>query len=85
MPQEASGWRGRGAPRKQVPDKVLEMLRHTDRTGEVGVIDARDDSDEEVRQVLAYLRAGARHMGRKVRIQHDEENRVVRFQLAPRD
>jgi hypothetical protein len=79
-----SGWRGRGAPRKHVPNKVLDMLRHTDTTDEVGVIDIRGDSDADVAEMKSYLRAGARQMGRTLRLQHDEENDQIRFQLAPR-
>ena len=82
-PKEQSGWRGRGAPRKQVPQKVLDMLRHTD-TGEVGIIDTRNDSAAEIREVMALLRAGARHMARNLRLQRDEDNHQIRFELAPR-
>jgi len=83
-PKEQSGWRGRGAPRKKVPDDILRVLRHTETTGDVGIIDVRDDTDADIREAKLALRAGARHMGRILRLQHDEEAHQIRFQLAPR-
>lgn len=82
-PKDESGWRGRGAPRRDVPPKVLDMLRRTDETGQVGVIDTREDTDAEVEEMKSYLRRGARRLGRTLRLQHDEENHTIMFELAP--
>lgn len=82
-PKTESGWRGRGAPRREVPQKVLDMLQRTDATGQVGVINTADDTAEEVAEMVSYLRRGARRLGRTLRLQHDEEDNVIRFELAP--
>lgn len=82
-PMETSGWRGRGAPRRNVPEQILELLRRLARTDEVGIIDTRGDSDTEIAAVKAYLRAGGRQIGRRVLIQHDEDENRIRFRLAP--
>lgn len=81
VPLEQSGWRGRGAPRKEVPPQTLDMLRRTT-GGEVGVIDTRGDTDAEIREVIAELRAGARQLHRRVKIQHDADHDRIRFQLG---
>lgn len=80
VPKDESGWRSRGAPRRQVPPQIIDMLKHTGRTGEVGVIHTDGDTEEEVKEVLAALRAGGRQLGRRVRIQQDEQ--LIRFQLG---
>ena len=41
-----SGWRGPGAPRKQVPDHIVKMLEYARDSGQVGVIDVRGDPEE---------------------------------------
>lgn len=81
VPLEQSGWRGRGAPRKKVPTETLERLRRTERD-EVGIIDTRGGTDAQVREVMAELRAGARQLGRRIRIQHDPEAFRIRFKLG---
>lgn len=84
LPKAESGWRGRGAPPREVPDTILQMLRHTEKTGEVGVIDTTGDTEEEIKDAISALRSGARQMGRRALTQRDKAKNVIRFQLAPR-
>lgn len=79
---EESGWRGRGAPRRTVPQDVLDLLTRTLNSGEVGILDTRGSADSEIREALADLRAGARQLHRNIRIQHDADNSRIRFQLG---
>lgn len=79
---EESGWRGRGAPRRKVPQDVLDLLTRTIDGREVGVLDTRGSDDSEIREALADLRAGARQLRRNIRIQQDADNHRIRFQLG---
>lgn len=79
---EESGWRGRGAPRRVVPPHIVSMLQRAAASGEVGVISADGDSEEDVKAVLGALRAGARHINRRIRIQRDEAQHEIRFRLG---
>lgn len=79
---EESGWRGRGAPRREVPPHIVQMLTHAAKSGEVGVISADGDSEEDVKAVLGALRAGARHINRRIRIQRDDTGHCIRFRLG---
>lgn len=83
VPKAESGWRGRGAPPVQVPDEVLDLLRRTDGTGEVGVVDTTGDSTDEVKELLRMLRLGAKRLQRRINIQRDPGQRAIRFQLSP--
>lgn len=83
IPKKESGWRARGAPPRPVPEQILEMLRRAG-NGEVGVLDTSNDSDDDIADVMAALRAGGRHLGRRVRIQEDREAGKLRFELAPK-
>ena len=76
-----SGWRGPGAPRKQVPDHIVQMLEYARRTGQVGKLDIAGDTDEDVREAINALRAGARHMDRKINIQRDRQKEEIRFRF----
>jgi hypothetical protein len=77
-----SGWRGPGAPRKQVPEPIVKMLEHARDTGKVGVIDIEGDSTEDVTEAINTLRAGARHMGRRINIQRDRQTCQIRFRIG---
>lgn len=77
-----SGWRGPGAPRKQVPDHIVEMLKYARDSGQVGVIDVRGDSEEDVGEAINALRAGARHMRHRINIQRDKQQQQIRFRIG---
>lgn len=79
---EESGWRGRGAPRREVPDHILEVLRRARTTGEVGVIDTSGDTPEAISEAQRILRAGGRQLGSRVRIQVDPEHDQIRFRVG---
>lgn len=83
-PKAQSGWRGRGAPSREVPANILDVLRHTEDSGEVGVIDTTDVTPQEIIELLAVLRAGGRKLGTRTRLQRDEDKHEIRFMLAPR-
>lgn len=79
---DASGWRGRGAPRRKVPETVLVALRRARDTGKVGILNVEGESDKDIRDAISALRAGGRQIQRKVKIQHDETEGVVRFRVG---
>lgn len=82
LPPENSGWRGPGAPRKQVPEHIVKMLDYAHRSGQIGVIDIRGDSESDVTEAVNALRAGARHMRRKINIQRDRQLHQIRFRIG---
>lgn len=77
-----SGWRGPGAPRKQVPEHIVKMLAYARDTGQVGVIDIRGDSPSDVSEVVNALRAGARHIRHRINIQRDRTRAEIRFRIG---
>ena len=81
-PAEEAGWRGRGAPRKHVPDNILQVLQHARDTGEVGIVTVQDETEDEIKDLQRVLVAGDRHIGRRVRVQYDRAESVVRFRVG---
>ena len=79
---EASGWRGRGAPRRKVGEKVLVALRKARDTGKVGILKVHGESDKDIRDAISELRAGGREIGRKVAVQYDGDDDVIRFKVG---
>lgn len=77
-----SGWRGPGAPRKQIPEPVVKMLEHARDSGEVGLIDIRGENAESIAEVVRTLRRGARHMKRAINIQRDRQTHQIRFRIG---
>lgn len=82
LPPAQSGWRGPGAPRKQVPPHIVQMLEYARDSGQVGRIDVRGDSDEDVTEAINALRAGARHMKHRIQIQRDRQMHEIRFRIG---
>lgn len=82
LPPENSGWRGPGAPRKNVPPHIVEMLEFARTSGKVGRIDVTDDPEEDVTKAINVLRAGARHMQHRIKIQHDRTRCEIRFRIG---
>lgn len=81
-PPETSGWRGRGAPRRKVPETVLVALRRARDTGTVGILNVSGESGEDIKDAISALRAGGRELGRKVNVQYDDQDDVVRFKVG---
>jgi 1,4-dihydroxy-2-naphthoyl-CoA synthase len=79
---EVSGWRGRGAPRRKVPETVLAALRRARDTGKVGILNVQGDSDKDIKDAISALRAGGRDLGRKVSVQYDDSDGVIRFRVG---
>lgn len=82
LPPAESGWRGPGAPRKEVPPHIVEMLRFARDSGQVGRIDVTGDTAEDVSEAINALRAGARHMGHRIQIQRDKQKQEIRFRIG---
>ncbi len=82
LPPEQSGWRGPGAPRKQVPDHIVKMLEYARDSSQVGIIDVTGDTNADVAEAVNALRAGARHMGHKINIQCDRQRAQIRFRIG---
>lgn len=82
QPREKSRWRGPGAPRRYVPPHIVEMLKYARDTEQVGVIDIGNDSDADINEAVNALRAGARHMGHRINIQRDRQQREIRFRIG---
>jgi hypothetical protein len=82
LPPAQSGWRGPGAPRKEVPEHIVKMLAYARDSGQVGVIDIRGDSAADVAEAVNALRAGARHMRHRINIQRDRQKEEIRFRIG---
>lgn len=82
LPPDKSGWRGPGAPRKEVPPHIVEMLEFARDSGQVGRIDITGDPEEDVAEACNALRAGARHMRHRIQIQRDRQKRELRFRIG---
>lgn len=82
LPPEKSGWRGPGAPRKQVPEHIVKMLEYARDTGQVGRIDIKGDPEDDVTEAVNALRAGARHMRHRINIQRDRQRSEIRFKIG---
>lgn len=82
LPPEKSGWRGPGAPRKRVPPHIVQMLEYARSTGQVGRIDITGDPEEDVKEAINALRAGARHMRHRINIQRDRQANEIRFRIG---
>jgi hypothetical protein len=75
-------WAPRGRKPKPVPQDVLMRLSMTHATGEVWVVTlGPDDGPDEVAELVALLRAGARQLGGRLRAQKDLEAGEIRFEL----
>jgi hypothetical protein len=73
-------WRGRGRPRREVPDQVKDMADSTYRTGNVGVVHVEADEEEELRELVGYLNSYAGSLGRRMRVQREDD--TVRFEMV---
>ncbi len=79
---EQSGWRGRGAPRRRVSDDVLTVLKRAAESGKDGVLTVEDETPAQVQEAMAELRAGARQLGLRIRIQTDDEGETIRIRIG---
>lgn len=75
-------WRGRGAPRKQVPDQVKQLADATYRSGKVGNVVVGSDEEEEAKELAGLLTSYANSLGRRMRIQREDD--VMRFEMVDR-
>lgn len=77
---KAVSWRGRGHPRREIPQPVKDMADGTLNTGRVGVVRYGEEDIEDVRELKRLLRSYAKGLGLRMRIQDGEG--VLRFELA---
>lgn len=84
LPPAESGWRGPGAPRKEVPPHIVEMLAYARDSGQVGRIDVTGDPEEDVAEAVNALRTGARHIKHRIQIQRDKQKQEIRFRIGER-
>jgi hypothetical protein len=75
-------WRGRGAPRKDVPDEVKRLADATYRTGKVGTVVICADEEEEAKELVGYLNSYANSLDRRMRIQRQDD--TILFELVDR-
>lgn len=73
-------WRGRGRPRREVPDQVAQMADATYRTGNVGVVTITADEEDELRELVGYLNSYAGSLGHRMRVQREDD--TVRFEMV---
>jgi hypothetical protein len=73
-------WRGRGAPRKQVPDEIKELANATYRSGKVGTVVVAPDEEDDAKELAGLLTSYANSLGRKMRIQRQDD--VMLFELV---
>lgn len=73
-------WRGRGRPARVVPPIVKHEADRTYKTGQVGIIHVAADEEEELKELLGYLNSYATSLGRRMRVQRDDD--VVRFEMV---
>lgn len=60
----------------------MALLAATYRTGNVGCISLTDDDldESQIKELINQLRAGARHQGRRLRLQSDDH--AIRFEMV---
>ena len=83
----AVGWRPRGRPPTEVPPEIIELLqssyvppRFRGDPPKVDIIAEPEDTEEEIRQMMTLLRAGARRLGKHLAMQRHD--RTIKFYLA---
>lgn len=79
---KAEVWRGRGKPRRTIPDEVRTIADATYKTGNVARVEIGPGEADDAAELVTLLRAYARHLGRRVRIQR--EGSILRFELVDR-
>lgn len=77
---KAEVWRGRGHPRRQIPEEVRAMADRTYRTGHVGRVSLGPNDQDDATELIRLLRSYAKSHGRRVRIQRDETE--LRFEMV---
>ncbi len=77
---KAVNWRGRGHPRRDIPDTVKAMADSTLNTDKVAVVRYDETDLDDIKELKRLLRSYAKSLGVRVRIQDDEG--VLRFELA---
>lgn len=77
---KAEVWRGRGHPRRHVPQEVRDMADRTYRSGKVGRVTVNPAEEEEAAELIRLLKSYAKSLGRRMRIQRDDDE--LRFELV---
>lgn len=79
---KADVWRGRGKPRREIPENVRDIANSTYKTGNVATVEIGPGEDDDATELIKMLRAYARHLGRRIRIQRS--GNTLRFELVDR-
>lgn len=75
-------WRGRGAPRKQVPAEIKQAADATYRTGQCGHVTVEEGEEVEAKELIGLLTSYANSLGRRMRVQRQDD--VIRFEMVDR-
>lgn len=73
-------WRGRGAPRKQVPDEIKDLAESTYKTGKVGHVVVAEDEEDDAKELVGLLTSYANGKNKRMRIQREEN--VLKFEMV---
>lgn len=73
-------WRGRGAPRKQVPDQIKRAADATYKTGNVGNVTILEGEEEEAKELVGLLTSYANSIGKRMRVQRQDD--TIRFEMV---
>lgn len=74
-------WRGRGAPRRQVPPEIAQLAEDTYRTGQCGTATIVTEEDEaDARELVNLLTSYARSRGKRLNTQREDEE--LRFEMV---
>jgi hypothetical protein len=82
---EARQWRGRGAPRVDVPQKIKDLLEETYRQGTVRREPVDEHEGEALGVFIRLIRAHARHRGLRAHhqlVREEDGQLYVQFRMA---
>jgi pantothenate kinase len=82
--ERASVWRGRGAPRREIPEQIRTLVDATYRSKKAARIDdiTTDADREEARQIISLARSYAQSKGRRLRVSPYVWDRAPRSEEA---
>lgn len=75
-------WRGRGRPRREIPQEIKTLADATYGTGNVGRVKLGQADEADARELVRLLESYAESLGRRMRIQRDPGE--LRFEMVDR-
>lgn len=84
--ERAAVWRGRGAPRREIPEAIRTLVDSTYRTKKAAVIDGitTEADREEARGIVSLARSYAQSRGKRLRVSPYVWDRAPRSEEAAR-